>query len=223
MVNTGQAPDPVLAHAGYCSVDNVGRAAKFADEHGTDFFIATGRRRRDDSPPIAPRGRIPKSALGKQRVARASWPPGRPGRPTPAARRSSNRSSVRWVPCRTSNTYCSAYSTGPVKVAATRRLPQPPHAPRRGRGPLPRGPRDELTDGQPPPAEFGTDPRNLPASGSSSAPHRRPIDSRRTLATPPIGKYRPTLPGAFVTPIGEAHSPVSFLRPLRRPSYGDLS
>jgi transposase len=70
VVNTGQAPDEVLADAGYCSADNLNRAAEFADEHGTDFFIATGRRRRDDPPPIAPRGRIPKSANGKQRMAR---------------------------------------------------------------------------------------------------------------------------------------------------------
>ena len=68
--NTGQVPDQVLADAGYCSADNLDRAAEFADEHGTEFYVATGRRRRDDPPPIAPRGRIPKSANGKQRMAR---------------------------------------------------------------------------------------------------------------------------------------------------------
>ncbi|NHU49675.1 IS1182 family transposase [Rhodococcus sp. A14] len=68
--NTGQVPDQVLADAGYCSADNLDRAAEFADAHGTEFYVATGRRRRDDPPPIAPRGRIPKSANGKQRMAR---------------------------------------------------------------------------------------------------------------------------------------------------------
>ncbi|MDT2006479.1 IS1182 family transposase [Rhodococcus opacus] len=68
--NTGQVPDQVLADAGYCSADNLDRAAEFADEHGTEFYVATGRRRRHDPPPIAPRGRIPKSANGKQRMAR---------------------------------------------------------------------------------------------------------------------------------------------------------
>ncbi|WP_422334563.1 IS1182 family transposase [Rhodococcus sp. (in: high G+C Gram-positive bacteria)] len=68
--NTGQVPEQVLADAGYCSADNLDRAAEFADEHGTEFYVATGRRRRDDPPAVASRGRIPKSANGKQRMAR---------------------------------------------------------------------------------------------------------------------------------------------------------
>jgi transposase len=68
--NTGQAPDQMLADAGYCSADNLERAGEFSDEHGTDFYVATGRRRRDEPPPVAPRGRIPKSATAKQRMAR---------------------------------------------------------------------------------------------------------------------------------------------------------
>ena len=68
--NTGQVPDKVLADAGYCSADNLERAAEFTDEHGTDFYVATGRRCRDDPPPAAPRGRIPNGATAKQRMAR---------------------------------------------------------------------------------------------------------------------------------------------------------
>jgi transposase len=70
VTNTGQVPDQVLADAGYCSADNLDRAAQFTAEEGTEFFIATGRRRRDDPAPVAPRGRIPKDATGKQRMAR---------------------------------------------------------------------------------------------------------------------------------------------------------
>lgn len=70
LTNTGQVPEQLLADAGYCSADNLERAAEFTDEHGTDFYIATGRRRRDEPPPVAPRGPIPKSATAKQRMAR---------------------------------------------------------------------------------------------------------------------------------------------------------
>ena len=70
LTNTGQVPGQVLADAGYCSADNLERAADFTAEHGTEFFIATGRRRRDDPPPVAPRGRIPNDATDKQRMAR---------------------------------------------------------------------------------------------------------------------------------------------------------
>ena len=68
--NTGQVPGQMLADAGYCSTDNLDRAAEFTAAHGTEFFIATGRRRSSDPDPIAPRGRIPKTATGKQRMAR---------------------------------------------------------------------------------------------------------------------------------------------------------
>jgi transposase len=69
VTNTGQAPGQVLADAGYCSADNLDQAAQFTAEHGTDFFIATGRRR-DDPAPAPPRGRIPAHATDKQRMAR---------------------------------------------------------------------------------------------------------------------------------------------------------
>ena len=65
LTNTGQVPGQVLADAGYCSANNLERAAHFTAEHGTEFFIATGRRRRDDPPPVAPRGRIPNDATDK--------------------------------------------------------------------------------------------------------------------------------------------------------------
>jgi transposase len=68
--NTGQAPGEVVVDAGYCSADNLDQAADYAAEHGTQFYIATGRHRRDDPPPVAPHGRIPKGATGKQRMAR---------------------------------------------------------------------------------------------------------------------------------------------------------
>ena len=70
VTNTGQVPGQVLADAGYCSANNLERAAHFTAEHGTEFFIATGRRRRDDPAPVAPRGRIPNDATDKQRMAR---------------------------------------------------------------------------------------------------------------------------------------------------------
>lgn len=36
----------------------------------TEFFVATGRLRRGDPPPVTPRGRIPSTATPKQRMAR---------------------------------------------------------------------------------------------------------------------------------------------------------
>ena len=39
LTNTGQVPGQVLADAGYCSADNLERAADFTAEHGTEFFI----------------------------------------------------------------------------------------------------------------------------------------------------------------------------------------
>ena len=68
--NTGQAPEQVLADAGYCSADNLDAANEFTDRHGSEFFIATGRAKHDEPPPVAPRGPIPKSATVKQRMAR---------------------------------------------------------------------------------------------------------------------------------------------------------
>ncbi len=68
--NTGQAPGQLLADAGYCSADNLDAAADYTDAHGTEFYVATGRQRRGDPPPVAPRGRIPMAATSKQRMAR---------------------------------------------------------------------------------------------------------------------------------------------------------
>ena len=51
--NTGQAPDQMVADAGYCSADNLERADAFSDQHGTEFYVATGRRRRAEPPPVA--------------------------------------------------------------------------------------------------------------------------------------------------------------------------
>jgi len=70
VANTGQAPHQLLADAGYCSANNLDAAADYAAERGTEFYIATGRHRRGDPPPVAPRGRIPNDATEKQRMAR---------------------------------------------------------------------------------------------------------------------------------------------------------
>jgi transposase len=70
VTNTGHVPAQMLADAGYCSADNLDRAAVFDTERGTEFFIATGRARRDEPTPVAPRGRIPTNATDKQRMAR---------------------------------------------------------------------------------------------------------------------------------------------------------
>ncbi len=56
----------LTADAGYFSEDNV----KTAEAHGLDPYIATGRHKHSDPPPISPRGRIPKDATPKQRMAR---------------------------------------------------------------------------------------------------------------------------------------------------------
>jgi transposase len=68
--NTGQAPEQVLADAGYCSADNLEQADQITEQTGTEFFIATGRPKHDEPVPVAPRGRIPKAATPKQRMAR---------------------------------------------------------------------------------------------------------------------------------------------------------
>ena len=68
--NTGRAPKQVLADAGYCSSDNLEQAAEFSAEHGSEFFIATGRAKHDDPEPVAPRGPIPTTATPKQKMAR---------------------------------------------------------------------------------------------------------------------------------------------------------
>jgi transposase len=56
----------LCADAGYFSEDNV----KITEARGLDPFIATGRQKHSDPPPIAPSGPIPKGATPKQRMAR---------------------------------------------------------------------------------------------------------------------------------------------------------
>lgn len=56
----------LLGDAGYLSEHNIETAA----EHGLDPHIATGRFKHSEPPPPPPRGRIPKHATAKQRMAR---------------------------------------------------------------------------------------------------------------------------------------------------------
>jgi hypothetical protein len=64
--NTGRKPKRLLADAGYYSEPNVGACAGA----GVDALIATGRLKHGEEVPDAPRGRIPKDATAKQRMAR---------------------------------------------------------------------------------------------------------------------------------------------------------
>jgi cytochrome c5 len=68
--NTGIHPRQALVDAGYCSEANLQAAAERKTEHGTDTFIATGRLAHDEQVPAAPRGRIPKDATMRERMAR---------------------------------------------------------------------------------------------------------------------------------------------------------
>ena len=56
----------LAADAGYLSADNITTTTT----HGLDAHIATGRQKHSDRPPLAPRGRIPKDATPRQRMAR---------------------------------------------------------------------------------------------------------------------------------------------------------
>jgi transposase len=58
--------DLVLADAGYCSEDNLNAA----QDAGVDVLIATGRIKRGEHVPPAPRGPIPKDATQRERMAR---------------------------------------------------------------------------------------------------------------------------------------------------------
>lgn len=68
--NTGQAPQQLLADAGYCSADNLTQTAQLTTDTGTEFLIATGRTGHDEPLPASPRGRIPKDFTPRQRMAR---------------------------------------------------------------------------------------------------------------------------------------------------------
>jgi transposase len=70
IANTGLVPGEVLADAGYCSEANLDQAAEVSAASGTEFYIATSRQKHDDPIPTAPRGRIPKDATPRQRMAR---------------------------------------------------------------------------------------------------------------------------------------------------------
>ncbi len=59
-------PKTLLADAGYCSDDNLEKA----ESSDTDMLIATGRRKHTERVPDAPRGRIPKDATSRERMAR---------------------------------------------------------------------------------------------------------------------------------------------------------
>lgn len=128
--NTGQAPGHMLADAGYCSADNLDRAADFTAACGTEFFIATGRARRGGI-----RRRCPRAAESPTRPPvssawPASWPPRPDARFMPAARPSSSPSSARWPPCKTPNTYPARTRSGERGMAAAGCVPQPAETPR---------------------------------------------------------------------------------------------
>ena len=68
--NAGRAPGQMLTDAGYCSENNLTQATELSAATGTEFLIATGRTKHDDPIPASPRGRIPKHATPRQRMAR---------------------------------------------------------------------------------------------------------------------------------------------------------
>jgi len=68
--STGTAPREAVVDAGYCSGENLDAAAERKASKGTETFMATGRLKRGEKVPPAPRGRIPKDATAKQRMAR---------------------------------------------------------------------------------------------------------------------------------------------------------
>ena len=63
---SGNKPSKVSADSGYYSEDNV----KYLSKEQIDAYVATGRQKHSDAPPLAPRGRIPKDATSKERMAR---------------------------------------------------------------------------------------------------------------------------------------------------------
>jgi hypothetical protein len=69
-LNTGIYPKQALVDAGYCSETNLEAAKDRQLTCGTDTFMATGRLAHDEQVPPAPRGRIPKNATLKERMAR---------------------------------------------------------------------------------------------------------------------------------------------------------
>jgi len=66
VTNCGQEPRQLLADAGYCSEENLAAIS----ERDVDAVIATGRQKHGETPPPAPRGRIPARATRRERMAR---------------------------------------------------------------------------------------------------------------------------------------------------------
>ncbi|MDX3233069.1 transposase, partial [Streptomyces sp. ME19-01-6] len=66
----GTSDEQALVDAGYCPEANLEAAGDRQLTCGTDTFMATGRPGHDEQVPPAPRGRIPKDATLKERMAR---------------------------------------------------------------------------------------------------------------------------------------------------------
>jgi len=64
--NTGRRPGRLLADAGYASDENLAHL----EARGIDAYVATRRDRHSQSPPAAPRGRIPRGLSRRERMAR---------------------------------------------------------------------------------------------------------------------------------------------------------
>ena len=62
----GAKPDKVSSDSGYYSDDNV----EYLESEGIDGYIATGSQKHSEKVPPAPRGRIPKDATTKEKMAR---------------------------------------------------------------------------------------------------------------------------------------------------------
>jgi transposase len=62
----GEAPDALSADNGYFSEENV----EYLGDEEIDAYLATGRQKHGTAPPPPPRGRIPKDATVKERMAR---------------------------------------------------------------------------------------------------------------------------------------------------------
>lgn len=80
--NTAKTPDQVLADAGYCSEDNLQRAAEDSQRSGTEFYVATGRRKHDDRRHQRRGGRSRRTRPANSGWP-ASWQPRRAGPSTP--------------------------------------------------------------------------------------------------------------------------------------------
>ena len=68
--NLGRMPRQWLADTGYCSKANLEHARALEAEHGTEFFISTGRMKHAAPIPESPRGRIPANTTVVGRMAR---------------------------------------------------------------------------------------------------------------------------------------------------------